>query len=268
MPARLDRNRIIGINRRVWDAFAPDWRKWVDNIGLTAAFFRRGGVSFDSLDLYKHMQASRPQRKRIDALVRKLAGPVRGKKVLDLQCGEGEAALSWANLGARVTGADLSAERIALAREKAAAAGVRATYVRADALRLPFKRRSFDLVYTGGGVVGWLPDLNPWARGIARVLKPGGRFLLFDFHPLLHCVKWRKGRPRLGGDYFDRGPKIYGRRSRWGAQVESVWKLADIVSALAGAGLKLAHMVELPIPGKRGRKTGLPHRVILLFEIS
>ena len=46
----------------------------------------------------------------------------------------------------------------------------------------------FDLVYTTLGVLCWLPDVGAWARVAARLLRPGGRLVLRDDHPVFMAV--------------------------------------------------------------------------------
>ena len=66
-------------------------------------------------------------------------------------------------------------------------------------------QESFDIVFSSFGVTGWLPDLRPWAQVIKESLKPGGRFILVEFHPYV----WMS---QVGPDlsirypYFNRGP--------------------------------------------------------------
>ena len=45
--------------------------------------------------------------------------------------------------------------------------------------------QKFDLAFSSYGTIGWLCDLDRWARGVAKVLVPGGRILLLEFHPLI-----------------------------------------------------------------------------------
>src|SRR3954470_7062948 len=92
-------------------------------------------------------------------------GDVAGKDLLHLQCHFGMDTLSWARLGARVTGADFSPRAIEAARALAAETGLEACFVCSDLLDLPqHLHGSFDVVYTSRGILGWLPDLSGWAR--------------------------------------------------------------------------------------------------------
>ncbi len=113
-------------------------------------------------------------------------GDVKGKTLLHLQCHFGMDTLSWAREGAIVTGVDISDEAIQLAKELSAEIHVPANFVCCNvydtSAHVP---EQFDIVFTSYGTIGWLPDLNPWAKMIAEKLKPRGIFYIADFHPTL-----------------------------------------------------------------------------------
>src|SRR5919197_4785222 len=169
-------------------------------------------------------------RRRADAMAGQLGIPpairerlpeLEGKHVLHLQCATGESTAQLVELGALVTGVDISAEATAVARERAPSA----VFLEADVQELPLQlgRERFDLVYTGGGIFQWLHDLDAWAKGLAGALKPGGMLLAYDDHPVSACVDqashWRE-------DYFNEDDKH-----------QRFWRLGQIVTAVAGAGL-------------------------------
>jgi SAM-dependent methyltransferase len=107
-----------------------------------------------------------------------------GKKLLHLMCHFGMDTLSFARLGVNVTGVDFSSEAIELARELSKTAKVDAKFVCSNVYELPNNlTEQFDVVFTSGGVIMWLPDLKEWARIIAHFLKPGGFFYIREFHP-------------------------------------------------------------------------------------
>ena len=131
-------------------------------------------------------------------------GEVTGKSLLHLQCHFGIDTLSWARLGARVTGADFSDRAIQLARSLAAELGLAATFVCSDLYDLPaVLDEQFDVVYTSHGVLGWLPDLERWAGVVAHFLRPGGVFYLTEIHPVAQAFAEEPGL-RLGYPYFPR----------------------------------------------------------------
>jgi SAM-dependent methyltransferase len=121
-------------------------------------------------------------------------GPVTGKDLLHLQCHFGTDTLSWARLGARVTGADFSETAIGRARSLAAELGIAATFVCAELYELPERLDGdFDVVYTSRGVLGWLPDIPRWAGVVARFLRPGGIFYITEVHPVALAFDDRSG---------------------------------------------------------------------------
>jgi SAM-dependent methyltransferase len=102
------------------------------------------------------------------------------RRVLDLGCGEGQIArLACAGGAELVVGIDGSAAQVDEAVRRAG--GPR--YLRAQAERLPFPAGSFDAVVTCL-VLEHLADLDGALDEVARVLAPGGRFVLFTNHPL------------------------------------------------------------------------------------
>ena len=162
--------------------------------------------------------------------VKRSLGDLKGKSVLHLQCGTGEATIELAELGAVVTGVDSSEEALELARARESSV----LWVHADVQTLPaeLRRARFDLVYAADGVLPWLQDLDAWARGIEAALKPGGDLLLFEEHPVAQSVdsmmRWRES-------YFE-------------AVRDDIrfWRLGQIVTALVRAGLTIRALEEYP----------------------
>lgn len=213
-------------------------------------------------------------------------GPeVAGKRLLHLQCHFGLDTLSFARLGATVTGADFSGRAITVARRLAAESGLPATFVESDLYELPAVLDGrFDIVFTSWGVLCWLSDLTRWARLIADYLAPGGIFYIAEFHPFLFALTDESEEPRLGADsYFhnaephawhNEGSGSYAAPdARVAAPVQYEWDhpLGDIVSALTAAGLTIEYLHEFPrlearqrldwpciVPGEDG-SFGLPN---------
>jgi len=124
-----------------------------------------------------------------------LLGNIQGKKILHLQCHFGQDSLSLARLGAQVTGVDLSDKAIAKARELATQMNLEATFICCDIYDLPkYLDSQFDIVFTSYGTIAWLPDLDKWGKLISKFLKPSGKFVFAEFHP----VVW------MFDDYFER----------------------------------------------------------------
>ncbi|TRO50928.1 class I SAM-dependent methyltransferase, partial [Candidatus Bathyarchaeota archaeon] len=117
---------------------------------------------------------------------REKLGDVKGKSLLHLQCHFGLDTISWARLGAKVTGVDFSETAIELAREIAKKVGVDAEFVCSNVYDLPkVHKGEYDIVFTSYGVLCWLQDIEEWARVIAHFLKPGGTFLIVESHPFM-----------------------------------------------------------------------------------
>jgi len=199
----------------------------------------------------------RDGRSRLRAEELEEIGEVRGRDLLHLQCHFGLDTLSFARLGARVTGADFSPKAIAAARRLAAECGLEASFVCADLYALPDHLvGDFDIVYTSRGVLSWLRDIQGWGRVIAHFLRPGGVFYITEAHPFMLVldddegvteVRVRypystNGRPLAfptSGSYADRSAKLK-------TEVEYGWAhgLGEIVTSLADAGLRIEMLRE------------------------
>ncbi|TGD59056.1 class I SAM-dependent methyltransferase [Flavobacterium humi] len=113
-------------------------------------------------------------------------GNVSGVKILHLQCHFGQDTLSLAKAGAEVTGVDLSDQAIKTAIEIAQKMNLPATFICSDVYDLPnHLEEKFDIVFTSYGTIGWLPDLDKWAKIVSHFLKPGGKFVFAEFHPVV-----------------------------------------------------------------------------------
>lgn len=182
---------------------------------------------------------------------------VAGKRMLHLACANGNDSVSWALLGASVTGIDISEVAIESATALAAATGADARFIAADMYQLPAQLRDFDVVYASAGVVCWLPDLDRWAQTIADRLSPGGTFLLNEHHPIWEVLAVRPGGVAVTVDYFGRGrPTVqtYDQAKRpTGSTPQTsfdafLWPVSDVVMSLVRAGLRIAEFFEAPLP--------------------
>jgi SAM-dependent methyltransferase len=262
-------------NRLSWNAATTAHNS---HKGDQAAFFRAGGDTLFPEEL-------------------ELLGGVDGLDLLHLQCNSGQDTLSLARRGARATGVDISDEAVRFARELSAGSGVAAAFERADVYDwlagAGGEGRRFDVVFSSYGAIGWLSDLVAWARGIAGVLRPGGRFVLVEFHPaammlgedLRPAWPYRTGGTPIHmeegiGDYVAGSGEglLHGAEYQPGVQdfrnphptAEFAWGIADVVTALLEAGLVLEALREWPysngcvlFPGMRqeGRRFYAPPEV-------
>ena len=125
-------------------------------------------------------------RNSLNSIELELLGDLTGKSVLHLQCHFGQDTISLTRLGAEATGVDLSGNATNIAKELAIETGSSATFVCCDIYDLPkYLNEEYDIVFTSYGTIGWLPDIDKWAAIVNRYLKPGGRFVFVEFHPVV-----------------------------------------------------------------------------------
>ncbi|KPV59438.1 methyltransferase type 12 [Paenibacillus sp. A3] len=184
-------------------------------------------------------------------------GDVAGKSMLHLQCHFGQDSLSWARLGARVTGVDFAEEAVKLARSLNDKLGLDARFVCANVYDVPqaLPEETFDIVFTSYGVLCWLPDLTRWAEIIYEKLKPGGTFYIAEGHPLADIFEMVDGELRMVYSYFE-GEAIVidiegtyaDRNAKINNSVTYEWahSLGSIVTALIQAGLRIEFVHEFP----------------------
>ena len=222
-------------NRDLWDARTPIHVKsdFYDVDG-----FRAGRTSLRPLEIAE-------------------VGDVAGKRLLHLQCHFGLDTLSWARLGARVTGLDFSSAAVAEATRLASELGVTARFVESDVYDAvgALDGETFDVVFTSYGVIAWLPDIRRWASVVADLVAPGGFFYLAEIHPASQVLDDEPGveELRVGYPYWTKsGPLRFhesGTYADHDADIELpeyVWLhgLGDIVTALIDAGLVLEFLHE------------------------
>jgi SAM-dependent methyltransferase len=114
--------------------------------------------------------------------VASMAAPLQGRRVLDIACGTGNAALLAAEAGASVVGLDQAPRLIEVAKKRAAARGLEASFVVGDAEEIDFAGESFDVALSVFGVI-FAPNPERAFAEIVRVLRPGGRALLTVWLP-------------------------------------------------------------------------------------
>jgi SAM-dependent methyltransferase len=169
--------------------------------------------------------------------------------VVHLQSGHGLDDIALAVAGARsVVGVDFSSVAASAAQRRADELGSPCHYVVAEVPRTPLSDGCADLVYTGKGALIWMPDIDAWAREIARLLRPGGHLLVYEAHPAVPLWTWDEDEPRIRPDrgYFE-ASHVNDTFPGHGA-VEWQWTLGEIVNALVAAGLQLQHLAEHPEP--------------------
>jgi SAM-dependent methyltransferase len=227
-------NEFLGSNRDLWDEWTVIHES-SDFYDLRA--FREGGVRLRDYEIEQ-------------------VGDVQGKTLLHLQCHFGIDTLSWARLGATVTGADFSPKAIELATSLGADLDLDARFVESNVYELPERLEgTFDVVYTSRGALNWLPDIVGWARVVATFVKPGGIFFISEAHPVAWALGeemplafrytyWEHPEPEVldvEGSYADPSADVKTAK-------EYSWNhgLGEIVTALVDAGLTIELLREYP----------------------
>jgi SAM-dependent methyltransferase len=173
-------------------------------------------------------------------------GDIRGKSILHLQCHFGQDTLSLGRLGANVTGVDLSDKAITRAKELAKQTNIDAEFICCDVYDLPqHLDKKFDIVFTSYGTIGWLPDLNRWAEIIAQFLKPQGKFVFVEFHPVVWMFD--DNFEKIGYNYFNAGAiqetesGTYADRDAPITQSYIMWNhgTGEVINSLISNGLEL-----------------------------
>jgi SAM-dependent methyltransferase len=213
-------------NRRWWDAAAP-------------AYLAEHGSDLGDVDFLWCPEGLR----EADA---HLLGEVAGRRILEIGCGSAPCARWLRTAGAEVVALDLSAGMLARAAELNRATGVGVPLVQADAGALPFADGSMDLACSAFGGLPFVADVGAVLREVARVLRPGGRFVASVNHPM----RWPfPDSPdpedlRIVSSYFDRTPYVETDDAGRTVYVEHHRTVGDWVRAVVGAGLVLDDLLE------------------------
>jgi SAM-dependent methyltransferase len=185
-----------------------------------------------------------------------LVGNVTGLDLIHLQCHTGMDTLSWLRAGAAsVTGVDFSAVAIQKATDMAATTGLgdRATFVTSDILDVPSDLHGrFDVAFASIGVICWIEDIDGWMRTAYTVLRPGGRLVLRELHPLWNMTETCDPL-RLDFPYVNTGPKRFSATGSYAAPdaqtrhndtVEWAHSVGEVVTAAVDSGLEIEVLKE------------------------
>jgi SAM-dependent methyltransferase len=187
-----------------------------------------------------------------------LLGVIRGKRVLEVGAGAAQCTRWLAAQGAIPVGLDVSAAQLRHARALDQRSGVRSTLVMADAQRLPFADESFDLACSAYGAVPFVADSQAVMNEVARVLRPGGRWVFAVTHPIRWCFLDDPGAGGLTAQtsYFDRRPYVEQDEDGTPTYVEHHRTIGDRVREITAAGLVVTDLVEPEWPADHDRAWG------------
>ncbi|GAA0739954.1 class I SAM-dependent methyltransferase [Gaetbulibacter jejuensis] len=183
----------------------------------------------------------------------KALGDVNGKSLLHLQCHFGQDTLSWSRLGANCVGVDISDEGIGFAQKLNEELELDADFVCCNVLETSkYVTDTFDIVFTSYGVIGWLPNLEPWGQMIADRLNKGGVFYMAEFHPIVWMFDYLEGKPIMKYGYmqdeviYEEYEGTYANTDSKMISKEYGWNhgLSEVINALTKAGLRIDYLNE------------------------
>ena len=174
-------------------------------------------------------------------------GDVNGKALLHLQCHFGQDTMSWARLGAKVTGVDISSEAINVAKRLSDKLGLSTHFVCDDIYSFADTNdQLFDVVFVSYGALCWLPDLHRWADLVSSSLKEGGQLNLVEFHNFNDILSGYSYFPSNEADIDDEG--TYTENCTGETSIMMTWPhpISEVINALIGAGLSVDSVNEFP----------------------
>jgi len=180
-------------------------------------------------------------------------GNVRDKSILHLQCHFGLDTLSWARIGAKTTGIDISDKAIEYAKSLNDELNLDVRFICSNVYDLDnVLDEKFDIVFTSYGTICWLPDLNKWADLISYFLKKDGIFFMVEFHPVV-CM-FVDNYTKVKYSYFNTGVVVETNKSTyadWNADFthdSCEWShpISDVFNALQKNGLEVIEFNEYP----------------------
>ncbi|MGW6665245.1 class I SAM-dependent methyltransferase [Peribacillus sp. NPDC055009] len=207
----------------------------------------------------------------------KYMGEISGKKITHLMGSNGVKAVALAILGAEVKVVDFSQENAMFANELASGAKVSIEYIVSDVLSLSSEHESGnqDLVLMELGVLHYLIDLQPLFEKIKMMLKPGGRFVLHEFHPISTKLITSNGKKRkVTGNYF--APAIENNEVAFSKHmpdeekgslsrvVQRKWTIGELITSIGQSGLVIKVLEEEP--NHKIHDIGLPKTYTLVAE--
>jgi len=213
----------------------------------------------------------------LNIIEQELIGTAAGRTVCALGVSDGMAPLALAAMGARITVADPSQSLLDMLMIRARIIGVELDFVQTDLYDMAaINSESFELAYAAQAT-RQLEDINRFYAEVHRVLTPGGRLIINEYHPVRRIWKQEPGHPRAECSYFDR------RRVREEDELipdpnapgvslgkfDFSWTIADHFGALAAAGFRVMALEEIgdvrqkwEVPNLKG----LPEQLVLAAD--
>ncbi len=185
-------------------------------------------------------------------------GDVAGRKLIHLQCHMGMETLSWARLGAEVTGIDFSEPAIERARQVSTELCLPARFICANVYAArDVVQGAFDIVFVSVGSICWLPDIDRWAAVVAGLLSAQGKLYMDEVHPFADVLEDDPTQTALvvRQPYFQKEGQLWHEAGSYAASgrvfehtAHRLWThpIGSVVNALIGAGLRIGDLFESP----------------------
>ncbi len=160
-----------------------------------------------------------------------------GKRVLVPSSGDNGAVFAFHLLGAKVTSADIAERQLYNAKKIADRHGWDIAFIQDDSMKLEnIQSGAYDLVYTSNGVHVWIDDLISLYRSFYRVLKPGGKYIMFETHPFIRPFDDSTTEIKIVKPYEETGP--------FGEIPNYAWRVQDLTNAMICAGFIINRIEE------------------------
>ncbi|MBU0996427.1 MAG: class I SAM-dependent methyltransferase [Firmicutes bacterium] len=209
-----------------------------------------------SEDHYHHFKKVLEEKSyELNPIILEELGNIKGKSLIHLQCNTGADTLSLAREGALVTGVDFVKGNVYYAKLLANDLGIpSASFIESDILTLSeIHHQTYDIVFTSEGVLGWIPDLDVWARTIRALLKDTGFFYINEIHPFYLIwdeEAFSNNEIKFKYPYFGRYKNIdttiggYAVPSKQTKAYDWMYSVSDVINALIKAGLQISYFHE------------------------
>jgi SAM-dependent methyltransferase len=187
-----------------------------------------------------------------------LLGDVGDRSVLEVGAGAAQCSRWLLARGARPVAVDISGAMLRAGSEIGRRSGLDVPLLQADAARLPLADDSFDLACSAYGALPFVADAGLVLGEVARVLRPGGRWVFSVTHPVRWAFPDDPGPDGLVAtmSYFDRRPYVEQAVDGTATYAEHHRTIGDWVRLLDMAGFRLRELVEPEWPADNTRTWG------------